>query len=104
MGRIVYLGKSKDIYQRWNAKGGRRHHRLDQALDLVWPRLHYVTMQESAIHDAEKAWIKRLGKPPWNYSKVQKHKWQFLEVFGVGLMAALVFRMVWMLGSLIFGA
>ena len=87
LGRVLYLGRSNNIHRRWTATGRNQHHRLTQAKDLVFPRLKYIELKEDQVNAAEKYWIKALGKPPWNYTKVPRHDWQPGEILGVVVMA-----------------
>ena len=79
MGRVLYVGRSTSLNRRWTAKGNRQHHRLPQAQDLLWPYLHYVELPERKITVAEQRLIRRV-KPPWNNTKVPKHRWSLTEL------------------------
>ena len=85
MGRVLYVGRSTSLNRRWTAKGNRQHHRLPQAQDLLWPYLHYVELPERKIAAVEKRLTARVS-PPWNNTKVPKHRWSLAGLIGVGMM------------------
>lgn len=80
--RVYYVGLSKNIRQRWTAKGQREHDRLRQAVRVPFCRIAYYPMRESAIYKAEKRLINRLN-PPWNYTRV-KSRWRLWVSDAIG--------------------
>ena len=82
MGRVLYVGRSTSLNRRWTAKGNRQHHRLPQAQDLLWPYLHYIELPERKIVATERRLIARV-KPPWNNTKVPKHRWSLAELLSL---------------------
>ena len=78
MGRIMYIGRSNNLYRRWQ---GDNHHRYPQARNLVFPHLAYITMPERKIHAAERKLIDRIDTP-WNDKPVPSGKWVgYLKMF-----------------------
>ncbi len=89
MGRLLYVGRSTNLNRRWTAREDREHHRLPQAQDLLFPYLHYIEVPERRIAAAEKRLIARVG-PPWNNTKVPKHRWSLAELMSLAAMGWLV--------------
>lgn len=67
LGPIVYLGRSNNIYQRWNASGEREHHRLRLALLLPFGTLSFIVLKNEEYW--EPILIEQFN-PPWNYTRV----------------------------------
>ena len=63
LGPSQYLGKSVNIFNRWNAKGDYQHGRFDQASMLAFSTINYIELDDIDLW--ERRVINRLN-PPWN--------------------------------------
>lgn len=64
--KILYIGKARNLRQRWCATGQREHHQLYQLKAIGGVRLHYrVRRSDTAAKRREAHDIKRF-KPPMN--------------------------------------
>ena len=102
LGRVMYIGKSVNLHDRWQGTG---HHRYPQANRLAFPRLAYIELPKGQIDSRETALIRRVN-PPWNGKPVPKRdRWVNLvfEALAVGVACYLVERhwqdIIYLLGS-----
>lgn len=92
LGRVMYVGKSVNLKRRWQGSG---HHRYDQACNLVFPHLAYITMPERAIHTAEARLIDRLNTP-WNDTPVPSGRfWVYVRMFLICAVMPFVVERYW---------
>ena len=64
LGRILYIGRSSNIYRRWNATGDRRHHRYWLASIQPWCRVRY---HKTPMHKMVEGQAIRQHQPAWNW-------------------------------------
>jgi hypothetical protein len=84
--RILYIGKSINLRERWQGGG---HHRYEQLRRIGRIRLHWIRLNASAIHAKEKELIKR-WKPTLNNKSVPVYsawktfsRWAKLIAYGL---------------------
>jgi hypothetical protein len=67
-GRVLYVGLTVNLYDRWNSKGDRVHHKKAKLLELGNVRLHYRICGEHRLRLEEAKDIK-LFNPPLNVQR-----------------------------------
>ena len=69
--RIYYIGKSINLRNRW--KWNSSHHRFKQACKLRDPKIAWIEIPKSKIHNLELEYIKKY-KPIWNNTPIKSKK------------------------------